>query len=158
MKNLLTFRKLRRTFFQALFEQIPGAFQFLSTVSFDELRQVRVPDVVNVRPFEQGYSFLVSLKPISESFSCKTVNNYLNKHSSAHPVEKSFQTQWCTHDSRILRNFNQLTLDCGNCWLWTANSPSNPKGSWYGWQRKHVESFQTSKTSKNVTKLTLPLQ
>lgn len=60
--KILTFGVFARALGQALFEEISGHLQFLTGIYLHELLQVGMPYLIHVRPFEQGYSSLISLK------------------------------------------------------------------------------------------------
>jgi len=60
------FSIFRRTRFQTLLEQISRALQLFAAVTFQELREVRVPDVEDIRPLEHGDALLVGLERLLE--------------------------------------------------------------------------------------------
>jgi len=47
---------------ETLFEEITRALQFRATVTLEKFRQISVPEVVDVGPFEQSNATLVSLE------------------------------------------------------------------------------------------------
>ena len=66
LTSRITFRILRRTPVQTLLKQVTSTFQLGSSVTFEELGQISVPDIVYVRPLEQSYALFVSLECLFE--------------------------------------------------------------------------------------------
>ena len=50
------------TRFETLFEKISRSFQLLSSITLQELGEIRVPDVEHVGPLEHGDALLVGLE------------------------------------------------------------------------------------------------
>lgn len=46
---------------ETLLEQIASSLELCAAVSFEKLRQIRVPNIVDVGPLKQRYSLLVRL-------------------------------------------------------------------------------------------------
>lgn len=61
-RSSFTFGKLGRTPIQSLLEQVSRSLQLLASIAVDELGEVRVPDVIHIRPPEECDAALVCLK------------------------------------------------------------------------------------------------
>ena len=45
-----------------MLKQVSGPLQLASPIAFDELHEIRVPDVIHVRPLKHAHTSLISLK------------------------------------------------------------------------------------------------
>lgn len=59
---IITFGIFRRTPIQRLLKQISCSLQLLASITVDELSEVRVPDVMDIRPLKEGNAALICLQ------------------------------------------------------------------------------------------------
>lgn len=71
---IITFGIFRRTPIQRLLKQISCSLQLLASISVDELSEVRVPDVMDIRPPKEGNATLICLR------SKLNPDLFINKH------------------------------------------------------------------------------
>ncbi len=55
-------RKVLRTSFQALFEEVSGSLQLFTSIALQKLCEIRIPNVEDVRPAEERDAFFIGLK------------------------------------------------------------------------------------------------